>query len=127
MRIRKRRPVLPVRNKLTEARENKVLAAIESEGKTIREISIQINVAEARVRYALKVLHRAERVHVQEWIAFISPDGKNRTTPLFRAGKGWDDAPPSHMKCKGMGLRIRPAPNIVQSIFFLWITGDSND
>lgn len=126
MRIRKRRPVLPVRNKLTEARENKVLAAIESEGKTIREISIQIKVPEARVRYALRVLHQSERVFVQAWVGVVSHDGKHRTTPAFKAGEGWDQCPPAHLRCRGMNLRIEPVGNPVQSIFFLWITGDSN-
>lgn len=126
MRIRKRRSIPATRNPLTAAREKKILCAIESMGKTIREISLETKIPEARVRYALVVLHRSEHVHVSDWPTSISTDGKNRTTPKFMAGNGWDKRPPMNVKCRGMNLRIEPEGNLVQSVFFLWI-GISND
>ena len=126
MRIHKRRSIPATRNRLTAAREQQVLSAIEFEGKTISEISIQIKVPEARVRYALRVLHQSERVFVQAWVGVVSHDGKHRTTPAFKAGEGWDQCPPAPVRCRGMNLRIEPVGHPVQSIFFLWITGDSN-
>lgn len=121
MRIRKRKSIPATRNPLTDAREKLILSVIQLVGKTIREISVETKVPEARVRYALLVLHRAEQVFISEWPTAVSTDGKNRTTPMFTAGKGWDQKPPGNVKCRGMNLRIEPEGNLVQSVFFLWI------
>lgn len=120
MRIRDHKPIPATRNRLTVAREQRVWTAIALRGKTIRIIATEIAVPEARVRYALSVLHRAGQVHVSAWNLIVCPDGKSRHIPEFIAGKGWDAHPPDGVQCRGMGLRYEPANSAIESIFFLW-------